>query len=42
MSGLIPRAPTGSEWNRSKSPGVGERDVVPLHEVLRDLDIKAG
>lgn len=42
MSGLIPRAPTGSEWSRSKSPAIGERDVVPLQEVLKDLDQKAG
>lgn len=40
ISGLIPRAPTGSEWSRSKSP-VGNSDTVQIHDVLRDLDQKA-
>ena len=37
--GLIPRAPTGSDWARS---GKGDRNSVGLAEILKDLDRQAG
>ena len=47
ISGLIPRAPTGSEWSPSKPSSYTTRqrgsdsDIVEFHEMLRDLDKKA-
>lgn len=39
LTGLHPRAPTGSEWSRE--PRGSDRELVPLHEVLQDLDLQA-
>ena len=46
ISGLIPRAPTGSEWSPSKpsrttSHRGSDSDILEFQDVLRDLDKKA-
>lgn len=38
--GLVPRAPTGSDWTRSNNKG--DRSSVGLTEFLKDLDRQAG
>lgn len=38
-TGLIPRAPTGSDWGRSNPD---DSEVVGLTEMLKDLDRQAG
>ena len=42
--GLIPRAPTGSEWSRSKKDNkdTNSSNSVGLSEMLQDLDKEAG
>ena len=40
-SGFIPRAPTGSEWSRSRGVKGSESDLIGITDVLRDLDQKA-
>lgn len=40
-SGLIPRAPTGSEWSRSNKDK-DDGTSVCLSEILKDLDRQAG
>ena len=46
ISGLIPRAPTGSEWSPSKPSRTtrqrgSDSDILEFEDVLRDLDKKA-
>ena len=44
QTGLIPRAPTGSEWARSKKDdrSGAKTSTVGLSEILEDLDRQAG
>ena len=42
LSGLIPRAPAGSDWMRSRAKKGSESDIVDLHDMLEDLDKQAG
>ena len=39
--GFIPRAPTGSEWSRSRKIKGSESELVGLSDMLKDLDQKA-